>query len=689
MDKLAWASLPLFVALGVWAAWRWRVGPWSRPAWNAATSLLLAVYLLATAGLGLFWVANQQLPVFDWHYLFGYLTLLLLGVHLFFNLGSLLRQLRHRLPGRRGGAGTRPAPAPAAASASGRARRRGLALIGLALWSGALYWLGHRQGRREGDLASAGARPGNAGPAATATALALAQVERFHALSALRRQALSATGPAVDWGRMPPPSKLHPGSAQLALPAPLRSGAELAATSRAGGAAGSAAGSAAASAAGGAVESAAAPANPPSPAALSTLSTLLWAGVGVSERRGGLLLRTAPSSGALFPTELYLLLPGRGGWPQGVWHHESVGHRLERLPGPPPALAPPALGLLVASAVLRRSGHKYGDRSWRYLLADLGHVLENLRLAAQALGLQLQLQPAFEEGALARQLGLDEEEEAVLACALVLPAEAPLPPLALAPHWQPARDEGQARLGATARMYRASRLQPRAAEGVSSGLPAPAPLAPAPLAAAPVASRPEPAGETRQLPRQSLPAAPPRDVLALLARRRSQRRFQATPLSLEGLAQLHAAVFEPAPLLSTALRHGLFAQAVEGLAPGSWACSAAAPQLTRRRAQPAGLRAATRTAALGQDVIGDAALVWWIAADRATLAADPLGPARGWRHAFVEAGLAGERLYLAAQRLGLSVCGVGAFFDDEMAALAGLDPAQDWLLHLVALGRPA
>ena len=28
-------------------------------------------YLLCTAGLGLFWVANQQLPVFDWHYLFG------------------------------------------------------------------------------------------------------------------------------------------------------------------------------------------------------------------------------------------------------------------------------------------------------------------------------------------------------------------------------------------------------------------------------------------------------------------------------------------------------------------------------------------------------------------------------------------------------------------------------------------
>lgn len=36
-----------------------------RRAVNIHTSILLMVYLLGTAGLGLFWVANQQLPVFD------------------------------------------------------------------------------------------------------------------------------------------------------------------------------------------------------------------------------------------------------------------------------------------------------------------------------------------------------------------------------------------------------------------------------------------------------------------------------------------------------------------------------------------------------------------------------------------------------------------------------------------------
>ena len=61
------------------------------------TSLLLMAYLLITSGLGIFWVAEQQLPVFDWHYLFGYGTLILVGIHLFFNLPPLVRTLKRKV----------------------------------------------------------------------------------------------------------------------------------------------------------------------------------------------------------------------------------------------------------------------------------------------------------------------------------------------------------------------------------------------------------------------------------------------------------------------------------------------------------------------------------------------------------------------------------------------------------------
>jgi len=85
-------------------------------------------------------------------------------------------------------------------------------------------------------------------------------------------------------------------------------------------------------------------------------------------------------------------------------------------------------------------------------------------------------------------------------------------------------------------------------------------------------------------------------------------------------------------------------------------------------------------------VIGDAAAVFVLTIDRAAFAADPLGPARGYRHAFLEAGLVGERVYLEAAARGLGACAVGAFYDDEAAGLVGVDPVREWVVHFAALG---
>ena len=87
-------------------------------------------------------------------------------------------------------------------------------------------------------------------------------------------------------------------------------------------------------------------------------------------------------------------------------------------------------------------------------------------------------------------------------------------------------------------------------------------------------------------------------------------------------------------------------------------------------------------------MIGDAAAVFVLSIDRTAFAADALGPARGYRHAFIEAGLLGERLYLQGGALGLGVCGVGAFYDDEVSQLVGVDPALEWVVHLAAVGVP-
>ncbi|MHC4589815.1 MAG: hypothetical protein ACYTAQ_10890, partial [Planctomycetota bacterium] len=71
-----WLMLVPPAALALYAGVRYLAArPLRRHELNILFALLLIGYFLTTAGLGIFWVANQELPVFDLHYLFGYITL--------------------------------------------------------------------------------------------------------------------------------------------------------------------------------------------------------------------------------------------------------------------------------------------------------------------------------------------------------------------------------------------------------------------------------------------------------------------------------------------------------------------------------------------------------------------------------------------------------------------------------------
>lgn len=600
MSKLLWVLLPLLLASIGWLLAVWARRQPSRPTVNAITSLLLLAYVLATAGLGIFWVANQQLPVFDWHYLLGYATVALVLLHLVFNLPTAWRWLRRPRPG----GALAPARRPALSV---------LALLGATASLGAAFWLGLRQGRTEIRV-PAGGPAGDQG---------LALVTQFHELSSHSRQGVLRRAAGADWGEAPPPFKTYPGAPRIELDRSRGSGA------------------------------------------------LLWHVAGVRERRGGIAFRTAPSSGALFSTELYLVAHALADVAPGVWHYDAQAEALSRLAEAPlrPADAgldgPPPAAMLVATAVFRRSGHKYRDRTYRYVLADLGHALENLRMVAQAMGQPLQLLPAFDGGRIAQALGLDEAEEGVLAMAWI---GGPAPPWLAGPatRWAPAHAASAGRLGVTDALHRASSLR-------GATVAAAATLAPGTSAIEGGLALP--------------PAAPAADdVRALIARRRSWRRFAPTPLAQAQLATLLHAMTRPAPQLSTAVRIDVLTLAVQDLPPRAWRYQAATHRLLPRTAPDAALRRHARAAALDQDVVGEAAAVFVLSIDRVSFAADALGPARGYRHALLETGLLGERVYLQATALGLGVCGVGAFYDDEASRLVGVDPALEWVVHLAAVG---
>lgn len=650
MPKVLWVALPLLIAAAVLAVEFLRGRAPSRHGINVVASVLLLVYVATTAGLGIFWVANQQLPVFDWHYLFGYGTVLLLSLHLAFNFPVVWRFFARRRTAATEATSTHTRDPP-------RAARRGvLGALGVVAATGAAFTLGLRHGRSELKIEPARGRDPPAGTmGADPATTALAFVERFHAHSSHTRAGVLTRAPSVDWGDPPAPFKRDGGAQKVRLPPP------------------------------GAAR--------PGPFDLGALADILWHTSGVTATRGGLHLRASPSSGALFSTELYVAARALPGLASGLWHYDPQSHALAPLhDAAAGALPPGAVGdaaghdapaWIVATAVFRRTGRKYGDRSYRYVLADLGHALENLRVTAGALGVSARFVAAFDESRVAQALGVDEAEEGVLAMvALGAPAAAvePIasaPPRALAPaveasRWHaPALPASSAALGVTAAVHAATSLR--------------ATSAPSPAFAATPLHRP-----SRQalvaLP-TAAPAAP--DWLAVIAKRRSVRRYTNAALPLQALADILARMSAMhAPVLSAAVRVNLVVHDVTGLAPGAYRYEPERHALAPRRA-PAALRAAARAAALDQDVVGDAAVVFVLSIDRGMFAADPLGPARGYRHAFLEAGLVGERVYLEAEARGLGACAVGAFYDDEAAALVGADPAHEWVVHFAVLGAKA
>jgi SagB-type dehydrogenase family enzyme len=629
MPKILWVALPLLLTAAGLLLWMLvsRRLP-SRHTLNVASSLLLVLYVSATAGLGIFWVANQQLPVFDWHYLFGYATVLLVALHLSFNLRIVWRYFTQRRA------------TPAAAPDANEGRRLVFGALGLLLAAGAAFVLGLRHGRSELRAEAGKGTDDVTGP----DAKALAVVERFHAFSSHTRTGVLLRAPGAGWGDAPPAFKRYPDAPQvIALPARRSHGGE----GRFG---------------------------------LAALADVLWYCCGISDSRGPIELRASPSSGALFSTELYVAVQRVEGLAPGLWHYDAGAHALERLhegqvsdeslgTAGEPALCG-ALLVVVATAVFGRTGHKYRDRTYRYVLADLGHALENLRVAALAAGARPWLLHRFDEARVAATLRLDENEEGVLAL-MVLRTTATPPEVAADVHWQvpAAAFDVQARpVDATLAVHRATSL--RATRGPAEAI-----------------ALPSAASSSAHEQQEAQPAL---EMLDVIARRRSVRRFSETaPLPLDALsAVLQAMVVRQAPLLSTAVRVSVVAHSVSGLPPGAYRYERASHRLLPARV-PADLRAASRAAALDQDVIGDAAAVLVLSIDRAAFMADAAGSARGYRHAFIEAGVVGERIYLEAARHGFGACAVGAFYDEEAAALVRIDPTREWVVHFAALGRPS
>jgi len=177
------------------------------------------------------------------------------------------------------------------------------------------------------------------------------------------------------------------------------------------------------------------------PLALEVVGRLLYTSYGLREAQEGASRRSTdrpvPSAGGLYPLELYVATQAVTGLPDGVYHYDARAHQLElrRMGRVHEELAGIVLGqtmlhdanlLIVITAIFQRTMWKYGQRGYRYIWLDAGHVGQNLYLAAAALGLGPVAIGGFFDDDLNRLLELPrDEEEAVYAICVGQPKEHP------------------------------------------------------------------------------------------------------------------------------------------------------------------------------------------------------------------------------------------------------------------------
>jgi SagB-type dehydrogenase family enzyme len=160
------------------------------------------------------------------------------------------------------------------------------------------------------------------------------------------------------------------------------------------------------------------------------LSYLLWTTTGINRKDFNFEFRTAPSAGALYPIETYLIINKVEEIPEGLYHYSIKDHALEelKLGDFRTEIANAALGqnmcaeaavVFIWTAIFERSKWKYNQRGYRYIYLDAGHIGHNLALSATSLNLgSCQIAALFDDE-VNELIGVDGKDESTVYMSVV------------------------------------------------------------------------------------------------------------------------------------------------------------------------------------------------------------------------------------------------------------------------------
>lgn len=163
------------------------------------------------------------------------------------------------------------------------------------------------------------------------------------------------------------------------------------------------------------------------PLNLEDLSYALWATQGVKKVvQDRATFRHVPSAGARHAFETYLLVNHVEDVESGLYAYDPQTHELVYLQSYDSVRDRVLAGcinqrMVVDAAVtffwiadIYRMSYRYGERAYRYLLLDAGHICQNLYLVAEALGAKTCAIGAFDDDVLNEALAINTEDSAVL-----------------------------------------------------------------------------------------------------------------------------------------------------------------------------------------------------------------------------------------------------------------------------------
>ncbi|MCQ9205732.1 MAG: SagB/ThcOx family dehydrogenase [Omnitrophica bacterium] len=415
-------------------------------------------------------------------------------------------------------------------------------------------------------------------------------------------------------------------------------------------------------------------------------------------------LRAAPSAGALYPTVIYLVINTVEGLRRGLYHYSVKDHALyflkegdfiEKLASyvNAPSMIKESSVVFIMSTIFYRTKWKYGERGYRYVLLDTGHVGGNLTLMARALGLGSFPIATFIDDEINQMLNIDGSKEAVVyinavgkIAASKLSFLRPSRPLGAKKEFEeiPKFPKGPSKellkgLTISEIIHESGKIDnfTGVVEQVYKSIE--------------VSYKSYPKAKKVYLSKEFLKQG--LNLEDTIRKRRSARDYSKKPISQLELSRLlysaygriknnpsKRAVWSIEGLYPIELY--IFVNNVEGIASGIYHYNVLEHALELLNEGDYRFRIAN--ACLGQKLVGNAniAIIKTAIFERVKHYGD-----RGYRYVHLDAGVIGENIYLEAISMGLGVCGIGAFFDDQINEMLGIDGVTEAVIYVTSVGR--